>query len=99
MEVRFYATLRPVVGGRSVTLPDDCRTIGEALSRLVQDYPALQSKLLEDHGAVRPHVVVMVGGRDIRHLNGLDTPLAGADGIDIFPPVAGGDSCPPVAGG
>lgn len=90
MEVRFYATLRPVVGGRSASVPDACGTIGEALIRLVRGYPALKEKLLEDDGTVRPHVVVMVDGRDIRHLDGLATSLAGADGVDIFPPIAGG---------
>ena len=90
MEVRFYATLRPIVGGRSVALPAQCATIGDALAQLVHDFPALEPKLLEDDGAVRPHVVVMVAGRDIRHLDGLQTSLIGADGVDIFPPIAGG---------
>ena len=90
MEVRFYATLRPIVGGRSVALPDPCNTIGDALTHLIRDFPALEAKLLEDDGAVRPHVVVMVGGRDIRHLDGLATALANTDGVDIFPPIAGG---------
>ena len=90
MQVRLYATLRPVIGGRSVTLPDSYATIGEVLTRLVGDYPGLEERLLGEDGAMRPHVVVMVGGRDIRHLDGLATSLTGADGVDIFPPIAGG---------
>ena len=89
MEVRLYATLRPIVGGRSVTLSDDSDTVEELLTELVESFPDLRERLLDDSG-VRPHVVVMVGGRDIRHLQGLATGLAGADGVDIFPPVAGG---------
>ena len=90
MQVRVYATLRPIVGGPSVDLPDSYSTIGEVLTRLVRDYPGLEEKLLEEDGSVRPHVVVMVGGRDIRHLDGRGTSLTGARGVDIFPPIAGG---------
>lgn len=90
MEVRLYATLRPIVGGRSVAVPDRCTTIGEVLSTLSADYPDLAPHLLDDDGAMRPYVAVMVNGRDIRHLDGLNTAVGADDGIDIFPPVAGG---------
>lgn len=90
MEVRLYATLRPIVGGRSVEVLDHCATIGEVLSELSARYPELAPHLLGDDGTVRPYVAVMVNGRDIRHLSGLDTPVDADSGIDIFPPVAGG---------
>lgn len=90
MEVRFYATLRPLVGGRSVVIDDACDTVGAALDALVTRFPDLRERLLADDGAVRPFVAVMVNGRDIRHLQALDTPLPPGCELDIFPPVAGG---------
>ena len=90
MEIRLYATLRPIVGGRTVDVPDRCTTIGDVLSQLSADYPDLAPHLLGDDGAVRRYVAVMVNGRDIRHLDGLKTAVGSEDGIDIFPPVAGG---------
>ena len=89
MEVRLYATLRSIIGGCRVTLSDDSDTIEELLTELVESFPDLRERLLDDFG-IRPHAVVMVDGRDICHLQGLATGLAGADGVDIFPPVAGG---------
>ena len=52
MRVSFYATLRPIVGDRSVEIP--------------------------------------LAGRDIRWLEGVETPLQPGQEVDIFPPVAGG---------
>jgi len=90
MEARVYATLRPLVGGRSVMLSDGCTSVAEALDELVERFPDLRSRLLDDDGAVRTFVAVMVDGRDIRHLAALATPLTPASELDIFPPVAGG---------
>jgi molybdopterin synthase sulfur carrier subunit len=90
VEVRFYATLRPLVGGRSVAVPDGCGTVGEALDAVIARFPDLRERLLDDAGAVRPFVAVMVNGRDIRHLQALDTPLPAGAELDVFPPVAGG---------
>ncbi|HJM74974.1 MAG TPA: ubiquitin-like small modifier protein 1 [Dehalococcoidia bacterium] len=90
MEIRLYATLRPIVGGRTVEVPNRCATIGDVLATLSDDYPDLAPHLLDDDGAMRPYVAVMVNGRDIRHLDGLQTAIGTDSGIDIFPPVAGG---------
>jgi molybdopterin synthase sulfur carrier subunit len=35
-------------------------------------------------------VIIMVNGRDYRHLQGLDTPLHPDDTVTLFPPIAGG---------
>lgn len=90
MEIRFYATLRPLVGGRTVQLNDPPPTVGAVLHRLIEQYPDLNDRLLDDSGAVRRFVAVMLNGRDIRHLDGLATPVPADADMDIFPPVAGG---------
>ncbi len=90
MIVRLYATLRPLAGRRIVELALDETTVGEVLDKLISQHPALREALLEENGEVRPYVAVMVGGRDIRHLAGLETAVAEDSELDIFPPVAGG---------
>ena len=90
IEVRVYATLRPLVGGRSVVLDGAFATVGDVLDALVARFPDLRERLLDDDGAVRRFVAVMVNGRDIRHLGGRDTPLPAGCELDVFPPVAGG---------
>lgn len=90
MEIRFYATLRPLVGGRSVELDNPPATVLAVIERLLVDYPGLDGKILDDAGEVRRFVAVMLNGRDIRHLDGLQTPIPPQSDMDIFPPVAGG---------
>ncbi len=90
MEVRLYATLRTIAGARSVTLDADCATVGDVLAQLVERHPSLGEYLFDGEGGVRPFVAIMVGGRDVRHLRGMETPVAPDSQLDIFPPVAGG---------
>ena len=90
MMVQLYATLRPLAGRRKVRLDVDETTVGEVLDELVSRYPNLHDALFDERGDVRKYVAIMVEGRDIRHLAGLETPVAEDSEMDIFPPVAGG---------
>ncbi len=90
MIIRFYATLRPLVGGRSVELSDPPDTISGVLERLCAEYAGLNEQLFDEDGSVRRFVAIMVDGRDIRHVDGLQTRVSGETELDIFPPVAGG---------
>ena len=90
MQIRFYATLRPLVGGRSVELSDPPDTVHGILERLVGEYEGLQNQIFDEHGAVRRFVAIMVDGRDIRHIDGLESRVSPDSELDIFPPVAGG---------
>lgn len=95
MEVRLYATLRQIAGSRSVVLDPSGDTVRDALDDLIGLHPGLSERILDTNGGTRQYVAIMVNGRDIRHLNGLDTLVSNDSELDIFPPVAGGA----VAGG
>ncbi|OYR79524.1 molybdopterin synthase sulfur carrier subunit, partial [Halorubrum ezzemoulense] len=41
-------------------------------------------------GALAPQINVLKNGREVLHLDGLDTPMADGDRLSVFPPVAGG---------
>jgi len=90
MIIRFYATLRPLVGGRSVDLSDPADTIKGILEQLASEYEGLHDQLFDDDGTVRRFVAIMVDGRDIRHIDGLQSRVNPESELDIFPPVAGG---------
>ena len=64
-------------------------TASELLTELGRRFPALQPILTEQR-AGRPYVKVLVNGRLIDQLQGLDTPLEPGDTVGVFPPVAGG---------
>jgi molybdopterin synthase sulfur carrier subunit len=91
MDVCFYATLRKTVGGKRVSfdLPGGS-TAGDLLRYASREFPALQPLIWEADGRLGDYIKVFVDGREIRHLQGLDTPVPAAATVDIFPPTAGG---------
>lgn len=94
MNVNFYATLRQVVGGKTiqVDLPED-GNIDQLLSILVENYPALQGLLLQEDGSLHTAAHIFVNGRDAHWLpESLATRLNPGDNLDIFPPVGGGQA-------
>jgi molybdopterin synthase sulfur carrier subunit len=64
-------------------------TVGKLLTELGRRFAALQP-ILDERRGDRPYVKVMVNGRLIDQLRGLDTPLGPDDTVGVFPPVAGG---------
>ncbi|MFP8876818.1 MAG: ubiquitin-like small modifier protein 1 [Myxococcota bacterium] len=91
MRVSFYATLRPIVGGRSVEVPlDEGATVRELVDALASRWPGLSEQLFDEEGGLSRRVNVFVEGRDILWLDGVETPLQPGQKVDIFPPVAGG---------
>ena len=91
MQVRLYATLRQIVGTKIVEVPVQTeKTVGDLLRSLVQQYPKLDESIWYPNGSLAGHVAVILNGRDIRHLEGVDTPLTDDDILDVFPPVGGG---------
>lgn len=91
MEVSFYATLRDIVGTKRVTfdLPPGA-TVKDLLDAASDRYEPLKALIWLPDGRVSDYVKVFVDGRESRHLQGLETPLAADSTVDIFPPAAGG---------
>lgn len=92
MKVNFYATLRPIVGGRTVELELPAGvTVRELVDALVERWPPLRAQLLDGDGELYRHVHVFVNGRDAPFLSeGMQSVIAAGDTIDVFPAVAGG---------
>lgn len=86
--VRIPSALRASTDGQArVTVEGN--TVGEALDSLEATYPALRGRLRDDQGTVARFVNLFVGGEDVRLLDGLGTPINGAE-LSIVPAVAGG---------
>lgn len=92
MQINFYATLRQVVGGKTVDLPiPEGSTISQLLEIVVEYYPGLRRELLDENEQLYGHVHVFINGRDAPHLDeGMDTVLQSGDTVNIFPAVGGG---------
>lgn len=92
MKVNFYATLRPIVGQKTVELTLPKGTTAIQLVRIfVSDYPALRRELLDQNEQFLPHMKFFINGREAVYLpDKLDTVIQPNDKVDIFPPVGGG---------
>jgi sulfur-carrier protein len=92
MKVTFYATLREVVGTKTVEffLPEDS-TVQHLMDEMIRCYPGLQKELLNEQGELFPHVHLFVNGRDVIYLeSAYQTTLSPKDKITVFPAVGGG---------
>jgi MoaD family protein len=94
MHVNFFATLRQIVGGKTVTLAlHPNASVQELLDALLERFPGLRPHLYAPAGDLYPHVHIFVNGRDTQYLTqGFATPLGPDDTVNIFPPVGGGAS-------
>jgi len=92
MEVNFYATLRQVVGAKSVNFDLAAgTTITQLLEEMLHHYPDLRHELIDKQGKLYQHVHIFVNGRDVSFLElGMETPLSDRDAIGVFPAVGGG---------
>ncbi len=92
MKVNFYATLRPIVGRKTVelTLPPGTTAI-QLAHKLAEEYPAMRRELLDENGNFLSHMKFFINGREVVYLpDKFDTVIQPADKVDIFPPVGGG---------
>lgn len=91
MQVRVYATLRPIVGGATVQVTTAAGApVRAVLDELIERWPALQAELFDAGGALHNNIHVFVNGRDVRYLGGLEMPIPAEADLRIFPPVGGG---------
>jgi len=92
MKVDFFATLRRIVGTKTVEfeMPEGTN-VSQLVDEIVSKYPELRAELLDDKGQLYRHVHVFVNGRDVPYIEDkLETVLKPDDVISVFPAVAGG---------
>ena len=89
VQVRLPTVLRPAAGGLSQVSVDG-EAVGQVVDRLIADYPALETNLVDEAGDVRKFVNIYLNDEDIRFLEKLETPVVEGDEVAILPAVAGG---------
>lgn len=83
MLVNFYSTLREKVGKSAEINKDelDIKSLIELLG--IKDY-------ILDNNNLLIGTMILVNGKNILHINGLNTIVKNSDTVDFFPPAAGG---------
>ena len=87
--LRIPTPLRPYAeGAREIEI--DAENVGSALEELTGRYPSLHKHLFTEEGELRSYVNLFVNNEDIRHLQGVETPVNAGDKLMIIPSIAGG---------
>jgi sulfur-carrier protein len=90
MQVKVFANLRKICGGVIVEVKPNGIRIIDILDKMIEDFPALKEEIFTPENKLKPFVHVYVNGRNIIHLEDLETTVKETDQIALFPPVAGG---------
>jgi molybdopterin synthase sulfur carrier subunit len=92
MKVNFYATLRQIIGQKTIDIPlPGGSSVMDLVEIIVAQYPKMHSELLDESGRIYGHLHLFINGRDASYLeNALETIIQNEDKIDIFPAVGGG---------
>ena len=75
-------------GARAVAVEGE--TVREIVDALDESFPGLRFNLCHETGELRPFVNIYVNGRNVRSLQGLETPVPLGATLHILPSVAGG---------
>jgi molybdopterin synthase sulfur carrier subunit len=89
--VNFFTTLRIFLNTNQVIIQAPEMSVNELLRRS-EDLVSKRflHKLLNQDGQILPGVMILVNGRNILHLEGVNTIVKGGDVVAIFPPGGGG---------
>jgi molybdopterin synthase sulfur carrier subunit len=91
IRVRIFATLRQLVGQSEVEVPlQSGATVREVLAQLAEQHPALGERLFDGEGNLQSSINLLINGRNISFLDGLDTTVHESDRLALFPAVGGG---------
>ena len=89
--IKLNATLRDIVGEKTIEVPfQDGQTVRDLMNDIQTLQPALHAEILDREGNLTGMVHVLIHGRNIDWLQGMDTVIEDHHQIVLMPPSAGG---------
>jgi len=92
VKVKFFTTLREIVGKKEEQIEFSCSVTVETLLRqLSKTYgKEFEDYVYDELGNVRGHLQFLINGNSVTALQGFKTKLKEGDQLAILPPVGGG---------
>ncbi len=90
VKVEFFNTLRAALGGVKEVELEDVKTIRDVMLKLEQMFPGKIRGEVWDGEKLNEDYLIMINGRNVVFMGGIDAPLKDGDEVSIFPPAAGG---------
>ncbi len=90
MQVKVFANLRDICGGVQVEVIPEGNRVIDILDKMIEMFPEMEEEILTPQKELKPFVHVYINGKNIIHLEELETRVAENDQFALFPPVAGG---------
>ncbi len=89
--IKLNATLRDIVGQKKIEVPfRHGQTVRELLGDVHELEPALYDAIIDENGELTGMVHILVHGRNITWLQGMETIIEDHHQIVFMPPSAGG---------
>ena len=90
VSVRVFADLVPVIGRKHSVELDDGATVGTLTSEIARKAGQRRRGYLGSYRIIGGELAILVDGRNIALLAGLDTPLSDGAEVVFMPPATGG---------
>lgn len=89
--VKFVGALRHASGTNTRLLDCGKCSVKELIDKISRQLPELRRNLIDEElGASRPNALILVNGREISVINGLNTTLKDGDEVVLVPVAHGG---------
>ena len=89
--LKLFATLRDLAGVKTIDVPfADGQTVRQLVADIEVACPQLADEIVGSDGELTGQVHILVHGRHIQWLDGLDTTIQESDIVALIPPSAGG---------
>jgi molybdopterin synthase sulfur carrier subunit len=89
--VKLLATLRDIAGASQIEVSlDNVATVGDLIDAIGVVCPELKDMAIDEAGELTGIIHIMVNGRNIVWLQGMDTAISAADELCVMPMVGGG---------
>lgn len=87
MTIRFFGVFRSVTGKNRLTIKLRATVpLKEAIKKIVEETPRLERWLIDpDLEDPRPNTLILVNGKEVSVLNGLETTLKDGDEVVFIP--------------